>query len=50
MCLDHRVIELVIAISFVFAGCTGNNGLSYVDPLIGMEGEGSEYGGLMPYV
>lgn len=26
------------------------DGLEYVDPLIGTEGEGTEYGGLMPYV
>lgn len=26
------------------------DGLEYVDPLIGTEGEGTEYGGLMPYI
>lgn len=46
----RRIIELITAFAVFLAGCSETSGLSWVDPLIGTEGEGSEYGGLMPYV
>lgn len=46
----RKIIQLITALTIILSGCTDNNGLSYVDPLIGTEGDGTEYGGLMPYV
>ena len=46
----RRITELITAFAVFLAGCSENSGLSCVDPLIGTEGEGTEYGGLMPYV
>lgn len=46
--------SLPLLLSFVlFLSCAGTpqpSGLAYVDPMIGTEGDGTEYGGLMPYV
>ena len=41
-------IRSILAIAL--ASCSSFNGLDYVDPLIGTEGDGTEYGGMMPYV
>lgn len=46
----RKIAELITALAVVFTACTEHDGLSYVDPLIGTEGDGSEYGGLMPYI
>ena len=42
---NHLLLLLAAIIS---ASCAKNDGLRYVDPLIGTEGEGSQYGGMMP--
>lgn len=46
----RRIVELFTALTIILAGCYDNAGLDCVDPMIGTEGEGTEYGGLMPYV
>lgn len=45
-----RIAGLISALMFCTSLCNAADGLDYVDPMIGTEGEGSEYGGLMPYV
>ncbi len=45
-----RYIALLIALILTSLLFWKSDGLDYVDPLIGTEGDGSEYGGLMPYI
>lgn len=45
-----RLFTNLFFLPFLLASCSSMNGLRYVDPLIGTEGEGTEYGGMMPYV
>lgn len=46
----NRITALTLAFVVAFAACSSSvDGLDYVDPLIGTEGEGTEYGGMMPY-
>lgn len=45
-----RYIALLIALMFALSLFRASDGLDYVDPFIGTEGEGTEYGGLMPYI
>ena len=40
---------MAVVLLALLASCE-KDGLEYVDPLIGTEGEGTEYGGLMPYI
>lgn len=45
-----RIIAPIISIlAITLASCNAFTGLDYVDPLIGTEGDGTEYGGMMPY-
>lgn len=46
----RRFVLSILACVMVASACSHVDGLSFVDPWIGTEGEGSEYGGLMPYV
>ena len=45
-----RYIALIVIVALALLAFRRSDGLKYVDPLIGTEGEGTEYGGLMPYV
>ena len=49
---SRHLLTALLPLAF-FLSCTGTpqpSGLAYVDPMIGTEGDGTEYGGLMPYV
>ena len=46
--LTNRFCVAAFAVAVWASACAGS--LKYVDPLIGTEGKGSEYGGMMPYV
>ncbi len=46
----RRIVELITILTGILAGCSDNAGLNYVNSIIGTEGDGTEYGGLMPYV
>ena len=45
-----RYLFLVAVVLLALLSSCEKDGLEYVDPLIGTEGEGTEYGGLMPYI
>lgn len=40
---------IFLSIGWIAVATYGAGGLSFVDPMIGTEGDGSEYGGMMPY-
>lgn len=40
---------ILLSIGWIAVATYGAGGLSFVDPMIGTEGDGSEYGGMMPY-
>ena len=40
---------IFLSIGWIAVATCGAGGLSFVDPMIGTEGDGSEYGGMMPY-
>ena len=45
-----RVVAAVLIASGIFSLTAGDQPFAFVDPLIGTEGTGSEYGGMMPCV
>ena len=45
-----RYLFLVAVVLLALLSSCEKDGLEYVDPFIGTEGEGTEYGGLMPYI
>lgn len=47
---NNRLVVLMAVLLLALLAFREKDGLEYVDPLIGTEGEGSEYGGLMPYI
>ena len=47
--MKRYVFLMAVVLLALLASCE-KDGLEYVDPLIGTEGEGTEYGGLMPYI
>lgn len=47
---NNRLVVLVAVLLLALLAFREKDGLEYVDPLIGTEGEGTEYGGLMPYI
>ena len=40
---------IFLSIGWIAVATCGAGGLSFVDPMIGTEGDGSEYGGMIPY-
>ena len=47
---SNRLVVLMAVVLLALLAFREEDGLKYVDPLIGTEGEGTEYGGLMPYI
>lgn len=47
---NNRLVVLVAVLLLALLAFREEDGLEYVDPFIGTEGEGTEYGGLMPYI
>ncbi len=47
---NNRLVVLAAVLLLALLAFREKDGLEYVDPFIGTEGEGTEYGGLMPYI
>ena len=47
---NNKLVVLAAVLLLALLAFREEDGLEYVDPLIGTEGEGTEYGGLMPYI